>query len=97
MERVFYVYNLATRRDGPIYIGVTSVLARRVWEHKTHAIEGFTARYNVDRLVYFEEHDTAESAIAREKRLKRWRREWKVALIELHNPEWRDLSRELTP
>jgi putative endonuclease len=97
MREYFYVYILATRKDGPIYIGVTNELHRRVFEHKTHVIKGFTARYNVDRLVYFEVFESIESAIAREKKLKRWRREWKVALIERENPEWRDLAEEFVP
>src|SRR5215211_6895478 len=97
MHESFYVYLLATRKNGPIYVGVTNDLHRRVFEHKTHAIRGFTARYNVDRLVYFETFDNPETAIAREKQLKKWRREWKVALIERDNPEWRDLAEEFGP
>jgi putative endonuclease len=97
MAEAFYVYILATRKDGPIYTGITNDLHRRVFEHKTHAIKGFTARFNVDRLVYVEVFADPESAIAREKRLKRWRREWKVALIERDNPEWRDLAKEFVP
>ena len=87
----FFVYLLATRKDGPVYVGVTSDLLKRAFEHRTHAVPGFTSRYNVDQLVWFEAHDTAETAIAREKRIKRWRRAWKIALIEESNPEWRDL------
>ncbi|QFR34311.1 GIY-YIG nuclease family protein [Ancylobacter sp. TS-1] len=87
----FFVYLLATRKDGPVYVGVTSDLLKRAFEHRTHAVPGFTSRYNVDQLVWFEAHDTAETAIAREKRLKRWRRAWKIALIKESNPEWRDL------
>ena len=97
MTELFYVYILATRKDGPLYVGVTNDLHRRVFEHKTHAIKGFTARYNVDRLVYFETFESIETAIAREKKLKRWRREWKVALIERENPEWRDLAEVFEP
>jgi putative endonuclease len=97
MAETFYVYMLATRKDGPIYIGITNDLHRRVFEHKTHAIRGFTYRYNVDRLVYFEQHDTPEAAIRREKQTKRWRREWKIALIERENPDWRDLASEFVP
>lgn len=97
MREAFYVYILATRKDGPIYVGVTSDLHRRVYEHKTHAVRGYTARYNVDRLVYWELFDNPEAAIHREKQLKRWRREWKVALIERENPEWRDLALEFVP
>jgi putative endonuclease len=97
MRECFYVYILATRKNGPIYIGVTNDLHRRVFEHKTHAIKGFTAKYDVDRLVYFEVFESIAAAIAREKKLKRWRREWKVALIERENPEWRDLAEEFVP
>ena len=92
----FYVYILATRKDGPIYTGITNDLPRRVYEHKTHAIKGFTARYNVDRLVYFEVFDDPTSASAREKQLKKWRRDWKIELIESQNPGWVDLSATLT-
>ncbi len=97
MRETFYVYILATRKDGPIYVGVTSDLHRRIYEHKTHAVRGYTARYNVDRLVYCEVFDSPEAAIHREKQLKRSRRAWKVALIERDNPEWRDLALEFVP
>jgi putative endonuclease len=93
----FYVYILATRKDGPIYVGVTNDLRRRIHEHKTHAIRGHTWRYNIDRLVYFEQFNTAETAILREKRLKRWRRAWKVELIEQGNPGWADLADTFSP
>jgi putative endonuclease len=88
MHDGYSVYILATRKEGPIYVGVTNDLHRRVYEHKTHAIRGFTNRYNVDRLVYSEVFDSPDAAIAREKQLKRWRRDWKVALIERENPDW---------
>ncbi|WP_262028327.1 GIY-YIG nuclease family protein [Microvirga sp. Mcv34] len=97
MAEVFYVYILATRKDGPLYVGVTSDLNRRVFEHKTHAMPGFTARYNVDRLVYFELFENPVTAIAREKQPKKWRRAWKVGLIERDTPEWRDLAEEFVP
>ncbi len=97
MAEAFYVYIMATRQDGPIYIGVTSDLHKRIFEHKTYAIPGFTARYNVDRLVYFEVFENPEAAIAREKQLKKWRRAWKVDMIERDNPEWRDLAEEFVP
>ena len=97
MDDTFYVYILATRKDGPLYTGITSDLHRRIFEHKTHAVPGFTARYNVDRLVYFEVFDDPLTAIAREKQLKKWRRIWKVALIERENPSWRDLAEEFVP
>lgn len=97
MAEAFYVYILATRKDGPLYVGITSDLHKRVFEHKAHAIPGFTARYDVDRLVYFEVFEDPLNAIAREKQLKKWRRAWKVELIERDNPEWRDLAEEFVP
>jgi putative endonuclease len=94
-QRTYTVYILATRKDGPIYVGVTNDLTRRVSEHKSGKTAGFTARYNVNRLVYHETYDDPNSAIAREKQLKRWRRAWKDALIEEHNPDWRDLTGDI--
>jgi putative endonuclease len=93
----FFVYMLATRKDGPIYVGVTSNLRKRVFEHRSRAVPGFTAKYNVHRLVWFESHDNAEAAILREKRLKRWLRVWKKKLIETENPGWVDLCETLGP
>src|SRR5579859_1638238 len=87
----YYVYLLASRKHGTLYIGVTSDLVRRVYEHKTKAIPGFTSRYGVDRLVWFECHEDPTAAIEREKEIKKWRREWKIRLIEESNPEWIDL------
>ena len=89
--RAFYVYILASRRHGTLYIGVTNDLIRRVYEHKIKAVRGFTKRYNVYRLVWFEIYDDPENAIAREKELKKWRRDWKIRLIEESNPNWDDL------
>ncbi len=88
---MFYVYPLASKPYGTLYVGVTSELARRVWEHKIKAVPGFTARYSVDRLVWFETHDSAEAAIRREKQIKEWKRDWKFNLIEHDNPHWIDL------
>src|SRR5687767_3550619 len=88
--RHFYVYVLASKIGGTLYIGVTNDLIRRVAEHRLKVVEGFTEKYNVVRLVYFEQFDDAENAIRREKRLK-WNRAWKVRLIEEHNPNWDDL------
>jgi putative endonuclease len=85
------VYILASRRNGTLYIGVTSNLVKRVWEHKNNLIEGFTKRYRVHHLVWYELHQTMESAITREKRLKNWKRKWKLELIESNNPNWADL------
>lgn len=87
----FWVYLLASRRHGTLYLGVTSDLVRRVSEHKAKAIPGFTARYGVERLVWFEAHDDPTGPIIREKAIKKWRRDWKVRLIEEQNPEWYDL------
>jgi putative endonuclease len=92
----FFVYMLATRKDGPLYTGVTNDLMRRVTEHKSRETKGFTWRYNVDRLVYWEIFDQPSDAIHREKQLKRWRRAWKVALIEKDNPDWLDLADSLS-
>jgi putative endonuclease len=89
--RSSYVYLLASERNGTLYLGVTSDLAKRVWQHKQKVVEGFSARHGVGRLVWYEVHDEIESAIAREKRIKKWRRAWKIALIEAENPTWRDL------
>ena len=91
MEKRFAVYLLASRRNGTLYVGVTSDLVQRVWQHRTNAVEGFTARHDVHRLVWFELHESAESAIQREKRIKKWERDWKVRLIEAGNPYWNDL------
>ena len=85
------VYILASERNGTLYTGVSSDLARRIWEHKTEIREGFSSRYAVHRLVYAEFHDTMETAIMREKCIKKWRRVWKLELIEGANPQWRDL------
>ena len=89
--KVFYVYILASRRNGTLYIGVTSDLVRRIWQHREGAVPGFTKTYSVHRLVWFEQHADAESAIRREKRLKTWLRAWKIQLIEAANPHWEDL------
>jgi putative endonuclease len=89
------VYILASQRHGTLYVGVTSDLPRRVWEHKTSIVDGFTRRYRVHRLVYAEFHATMLDAILREKRIKKWRRAWKVALIEGANPDWRELYDEI--
>jgi putative endonuclease len=89
------VYILASEKHGTLYIGVTSDIVKRIWEHKNDAVEGFTEKYGVHRLVWFEQHETMESAIQREKTLKKWRRDWKLNLIESINPEWRDLYVDL--
>ena len=89
------VYILASRRNATLYIGVTSNLVQRVWQHKNDLVEGFTKRYGVHILVWYESHETMEGAIAREKAIKGWRRAWKLDLIEEGNPEWKDLYEEL--
>jgi putative endonuclease len=90
------VYLLASGRNGTLYVGVTSDLIGRVWQHRTHAVEGFSRRYNVTRLVWYEQHSTMESAILREKRIKKWNRSWKVDLINTTNSSWRDLWPDIT-
>jgi putative endonuclease len=90
-ERSYWVYILASRIGGTLYIGVTNDLVRRVYEHRSDLIPGFTSQYGVHRLVYYEEYSDAESAIRREKRLKKWKRAWKIELIEKQNPNWDDL------
>ena len=85
------VYILASRRNGTLYTGVTGDLVRRVWEHRSGLVEGFTKRYRVHHLVYFEVHNHINEAIQREKRIKNWNRAWKIALVEESNPEWHDL------
>ena len=90
-----YVYILASMRHGTLYVGVTSDLLKRVYLHRNGEIAGFTKRYGVKRLVYFEVYDNMTAAIEREKRLKRWRRIWKIELIEQNNSEWRDLWPEI--
>ncbi|MDY6903397.1 MAG: GIY-YIG nuclease family protein [Thermodesulfobacteriota bacterium] len=91
MERLPAVYMMASQKNGTLYVGVTSNLVKRVWEHQNGVAEGFTWRYDVHRLVWYEVHSTMMSAIAREKQLKNWRRAWKIALIERENPDWADL------
>ena len=90
-ERQPCVYMLASRRNGTLYIGVTSDLIKRIWEHKNNVVEGFTRTYEVHLLVWYELHESMESAIRREKALKEWKRGWKLRLIESRNPEWNDL------
>jgi putative endonuclease len=94
MDNCYFVYILASRRNGTLYIGVTNDIARRHYEHKEGAVRGFAKKYGVKLLVYYESHDNIEAAIAREKALKHWRRAWKLELIERGNPAWRDLSTE---
>ena len=92
----YFVYILASRRNGTLYIGVTSDLLGRVWQHKNKVEDGFTKRYGVDRLVYYEQTEDVRSALCREKQLKNWKRDWKMKLIEKENPEWEDLYEKMT-
>jgi len=91
----YYVYIIASKRNGTLYIGVTNDLIRRIAEHKDGHVEGFSKKYNVNQLVYYEETPDVTSAIVREKRLKKWKRAWKLRLIEEGNPNWRDLYQDL--
>jgi putative endonuclease len=91
VEKQPAVYVLASKRNGTLYIGVTSDLTKRVWEHKNDLVEGFTKRYSVHRLIWYELHNSMESAIKREKSMKEWKRAWKLELIESANPDWEDL------
>jgi putative endonuclease len=91
----YFVYLLASARNGTLYVGVTNDLIRRAHEHRTAAVDGFSQRYGVHHLVWFESTPSIEAAIAREKQIKNWKRQWKIALIEKGNPEWRDLYPEL--
>ena len=90
--KIYYVYILASARNGTLYIGVTNDLARRINEHKKKVLPAFTEKYSVDELVYYEESESVEVAISREKQLKNWRRDWKLSLIEKANPNWQDLA-----
>ena len=92
-----FVYIVASKRNGTLYIGMTDDLLKRVWQHKEGVIPGFTRDYGVKHLVWYEAHETRESAIHRERRMKKWNRAWKIELIEKNNPDWRDLSEGLTP
>ena len=94
MERQPCVYILAKASHSTFYVGVTSNLPARVWKHREEAVEGFTKRYGIKRLVWFEAHETMESAVLREKRIKRWSRAWKYDLIYAENPTWRDLAED---
>ena len=96
MDKAGYTYILASQKNGTLYIGVTSNLIKRVWEHKHEQADGFTRKYGVHTLVHFDMFDDISAAIEREKQLKRWHRQWKINLIEEHNPDWKDLYPALT-
>jgi putative endonuclease len=87
----YYVYILASKKNGTLYIGVTNNLIKRVWEHKNNLVEGFSEKYHVHNLVYFEQTSDVMNAITREKQMKKWRRQWKIELIEKMNSDWKDL------
>ena len=91
MEKAFCVYMLASGRNGTLYAGVTSDLIKRIWQHKEGLVDGFTKEYDVKHLVWYEQHESAEAAIVREKQIKKWNRQWKIELIEKNNPQWDDL------
>jgi len=95
LTRNYYVYLLASRPNGTLYIGVTNDLAKRVWQHREGLIDGFTKKYAVRLLVWYEETDSIEAAIVREKQIKKWNRSWKVELIEKINPDWKDLYEQI--
>ena len=90
-----YVYILASKKNGTLYTGVTSNLVQRIWQHKNNQVAGFTEKYSVHVLVYFEQHQEMSSAILREKQIKKWRRNWKIQLIEENNPQWEDLWEQI--
>jgi putative endonuclease len=94
-ERCYWVYILASKIGGTLYIGVTNNLTRSVYQHRMGTVPGFTKQYGIHRLVYFEQHTDIKAAIQRDKRLKRWKRAWKVRLVETPNPNWDDLYRQI--
>jgi putative endonuclease len=96
MDKASYVYMLASARNGTLYLGVTSDLVKRIWEHREGVFEGFTKKYGIKHLVWFEVHTDVIAAITREKQLKKWHRDWKINMIQQGNPDWRDLYEEIT-
>jgi putative endonuclease len=94
-EKIYYTYMTASKRNGTLYVGVTSNIKRRIYEHKNGLIDGFTKKYKVDKLMHFETTNNIISAIQREKQIKKWNRKWKIELIEKENPCWKDLYYEL--
>ena len=95
IQKQAYVYIMANKRNGTIYIGVTSNLPTRVWQHKNNIMESFTKKYSTHNLVYFEQHQNMRSAIDREKQIKKWKRKWKLELIQEENPNWKDLYEDI--
>ncbi|GLQ57286.1 GIY-YIG nuclease family protein [Devosia nitrariae] len=96
MQRTYYAYIMASRRNGTLYTGVTNDIVRRTWEHREGQLKGFTKDHGIKRLVWFEVHASIDAAIRREKQIKAWQRAWKIELIELNNPDWRDLWWDVT-
>jgi putative endonuclease len=94
-DKNYYLYIVASKKNGTLYIGVTGDLVKRTYEHKHNAVDGFTKKYNVHKLVYYETYKDVEEAILREKQMKKWNRKWKVRIIEENNPEWKDLYNEI--
>ena len=95
MSHFYYVYILASKRNGTLYIGVTGDLIKRIYEHKEKRVEGFSKKYGIDKLVYYEQTQEVQSALEREKQLKAWKRQWKLELIEKQNPQWNDLYNKI--
>ena len=95
-DKTYCVYILSSQKNGTLYVGVTNNLIKRIWEHKNKKVKGFTEKYGVDRLVYYEQTNDVRIALQREKTLKRWKRDWKLELIEKENPEWMDLYEKIT-
>ncbi len=95
MEKNYYVYILSSQKNSALYIGVTSDLIKRIWQHRQKLVKGFTEKYNINKLVYFEQFRDPENAIRREKRLKKYNRKWKIELIEKSNPDWKDLYEDI--
>jgi len=93
--KLYYLYILASMKNGTLYVGVTNNLLRRIYEHKNDLVDGFTKKYKIHKLVYYEEINDAYAAIQREKQMKKWKRQWKINLIEKNNPEWKDLYYDL--
>jgi putative endonuclease len=93
----YYVYIITNQKYGTLYIGVTNDIIRRIWDHKQKTIKGFSEKYNLDKLVYYETTESIETAITREKQLKNWQRQWKIEMIDKFNPEWTDLYSTLLP
>ena len=91
----YYIYILANKKNGSLYIGFTDNILRRIWQHKSKLIKGFTSKYNIENLVYLESYDNPIDGIKREKQLKKWKRSWKIKLIEENNPDWEDLYNKI--